>query len=115
MLIYLIGGIDMFSFFKKNYDSVSASDLGEKQGKINLIDVRERYEYKAGHIPNAKNVPMGELLEDPEKYLSKDREYHVVCASGARSSRTCGRLSSLGYQVVNVAGGTMSYGKPLKR
>lgn len=105
----------MFSFFKKNYESVSAGELGGKQGKINLIDVRERHEFKAGHIPNAKNIPWGELLAEPEKYLSKDREYHVVCASGARSSRACGRLSGLGFQVVNVAGGTMSYGKPLKR
>ena len=105
----------MFSFFQKNYDSISARELGELQGKINLIDVRERYEYKAGHVPNAKNFPMGELLTEPEKYLSKEREYHVICQSGSRSSRTCGRLSSMGYQVVNVAGGTMSYGKPLKR
>jgi len=105
----------MFSLFKKNYESISAGDLGEKQGKINLIDVRERYEFTAGHIPNAKNVPMGELLNSPEKYLNKDREYHFICASGARSSRTCGMLSNLGYQVVNVAGGTMSYRKPLKR
>lgn len=102
-------------FGKKKYDSVSARDLGDKLGKINLIDVRERNEFKAGHVPNAKNMPMGELLADPEKYLNKDREYHVICQSGSRSSRTCSRLSSLGYKVINVAGGTMSYDKPLKK
>jgi rhodanese-related sulfurtransferase len=110
-----VGGIDMFSFFKKGYDSISARDIAEKQGKINLIDVRERHEFKAGHVPNAKNMPLSELLSDPEKYLSKDREYHVICHSGSRSSMTCRKLSSLGYKVVNVAGGTMSYGGPLKR
>lgn len=106
----------MFSLFgKMEFDSVNARDLGEKQVKTNLIDVRERYEYEAGHVPSARNMPMGELLAGPEKYLDKDNEYHVICHSGSRSSRTCSRLSSLGYKVVNVNGGTMSYGRPLSR
>ena len=89
--------------------------MGEKHGKINLIDVRESYEYKAGHVPNARNIPMGVVLEEPEKYLNKSMEYHVICQSGSRSSRTCRKLSSLGYNVVNVSGGTGSYILPLKR
>lgn len=106
----------MFSLFgKMEFDSINARDLGEKQVKTNLIDVREGFEFKSGHVPNAKNMPMSELLADPEKYLSKDEEYHVICHSGSRSSRTCSRLSSLGYKVVNVNGGIMSYGLSLNR
>jgi rhodanese-related sulfurtransferase len=107
--------MNMFSLFgKMEFDSINARDLGEKHG-INIVDVRERYEYEAGHIPSAKNIPMGEIMTQPEKYLNKDNEYHVICHSGSRSSRTCSRLSSLGYKVVNVNGGTMSYGRPLSR
>ncbi|MGE5627159.1 MAG: rhodanese-like domain-containing protein [Solirubrobacterales bacterium] len=105
----------MFSLFKKKYDSISTEELSEKIGKINLIDVRENYEFKAGHVPKAKNIPMGLILSEPEKYLAKDKEYHIICHSGSRSSRTCRSLSSLGYQVVNIIGGTASYTKPLKR
>jgi rhodanese-related sulfurtransferase len=106
----------MFSLFgKKNYKSVSAAELGPAQGKLNLIDVRERGEYKGGHIPGAKNIPIADLLGQPEKYLNKEAEYHIVCHSGARSRRTSGKLSKLGYKIVNVSGGTMSYPNKLKK
>jgi rhodanese-related sulfurtransferase len=95
--------------------SVSAAELGPAQGKLNLIDVREKGEYKGGHIPGAKNIPMSDLLGHPEKYLNKETEYHIVCHSGARSRRTSGKLSKLGYKIVNVSDGTMSYPNKLKK
>lgn len=52
---------------------------------------------------------MGDLLNDPEKYLNKDKEYHIVCQSGGRSSTACNKLRGLGFDVVNVAGGVGSY------
>ena len=106
----------MFSIFgKKNYTSISVHDLDDSLKKINLIDVREVYEYKNGHVHTAKNIPMGTLLTEPEKYLDKSKEYHIICQSGSRSGRTCSLLSSQGYKVVNISGGTGSYIKPLKR
>ncbi|WP_010233450.1 rhodanese-like domain-containing protein [Clostridium arbusti] len=106
----------MFSIFgKSNFNSISAHDLDGKLGKINLIDVRENYEYKGGHIPTAKNVPMGAILTNPEKYINKSKEYHIVCQSGSRSARTCKELSNQGYNVVNISGGTRSYILPLER
>lgn len=106
----------MFSIFRKsNFDSISVHDLDDKLKNINLIDVREPYEYSSGHVPTAKNVPMGTILTQPEKYLNKEKEYHIICQSGGRSSRTCSELSSQGYKVINVAGGTGSYILPLER
>ena len=105
----------MFSLFKKKYDSISAAELSEKLSMVNLIDVRENYEFRSGHVPKARNIPMSAILAEPEKYLHKDKEYHIICHSGSRSSGTSRRLSALGYKVVNVSGGTMSYTKPLKR
>lgn len=106
----------MFSIFgNKGFNSISVHDLDDKLGKINLIDIRENYEYKGGHIPKAKNIPMGTILNEPEKYLNKTKEYHIVCQSGARSSRTCKELSAKGFNVVNVSGGTGSYRRSLER
>ena len=106
----------MFSIFgKNNYTSISANDLDAQLGKINLIDVREGYEYNDGHVPTAKNVPMGTILDQPEKYLDKSKEYYIICQSGARSARTCEGLAAKGYKVVNVSGGTGSYILPLER
>ena len=100
----------MFGLFSKNSGKViNVNDIDNLIGKIDLIDIREPYEYKTGSIKSAKNIPMGDLLNDPEKYLNKDKEYHIVCQSGGRSSTACNKLRGLGFDVVNVAGGVGSY------
>lgn len=106
----------MFSIFgDKKFDSISVHDLDDMLGKIDLIDIREGYEYKEGHVPSAKNIPMETILAMPEKYLNKSKEYHIICQSGGRSTRACKELASHGYKVINVTGGTGSYIKPLER
>lgn len=106
----------MFSIFdKNNFNTISVHDLDGKLGSINLIDVREGYEYEGGHVRTAKNIPMGTILADPEKYIDKSNEYHIICQSGSKSERTCTQLSDEGYKVVNISGGTGSFLLPLER
>lgn len=104
-----------FTRNKNKFESISVHDLDEKIKNITLIDIREPYEYKGGHVPTAKNIPMATLLDKPEEYIDKSKEYHIICQSGGRSSRTCEALSSKGFKVVNVSGGTGSYIKALER
>ena len=100
----------MFDFIKKyNSKVIHVNDMDDLIGKAELIDIREPYEYKSGSIKSAKNIPMGDLVNNPEKYLKKDKEYHIVCQSGGRSSTACNKLRNLGFDVVNVAGGVGSY------
>jgi rhodanese-related sulfurtransferase len=106
--------MNMFSFLKKDYKVINVNDLAGGDTK-NLIDIREPAEYKSGHVPGAKNIPMQQLLNQPEKYLSKDTNYKIVCQSGGRSSRACDALSKAGYDVTNVAGGTGYFVGPLER
>src|SRR5919204_397649 len=47
-----------------------------------LIDVREPYEYEAGHIPGIEHVPMERLRE---LEVSEGETIVFVCLSGARS------------------------------
>ncbi len=100
----------MFGFFKKDQGKViNVNDIDNLIGKVDLIDIREKHEYSNGSIKSAKNIPMGDLLNAPNKYLNKDKEYNIMCQSGGRSSRTCNILSNQGFNVVNVAGGMGSY------
>ena len=104
----------MFALFnKQNFESIHAGDL--ENNRENLIDIREVFEYESGHIPQAKNVPMGNLLQQPEKYLDQNTEYKLICQTGVRSARTCAQLSDQGYQIVNVQGGTSAYPGKLQR
>lgn len=95
--------------------SIDVNDIDELIGEIDLIDIRETYEYRGGHLPTAKNIPMDIILKQPEKYLSKSKEYYVICHSGARSSMACSLLKENGFNIINVAGGTGRYRGRLER
>lgn len=106
----------MFSFLEKNkFKTINVNDLEGLLGKINLIDIREPYEYNSGHLPSAKNIPMNSILKETNKFLDKSKEYHIICQSGGRSSKTCSELTSKGYKVINISGGTGSYIRSLER
>lgn len=77
--------------------------------KKTIIDIREPYELSNGYIERSKNIPMNILLMAPENFLDKSNTYHIICQSGARSSRTCMMLRQKGYNVINVEGGMYSY------
>ena len=51
---------------------------------IEVIDVRESFEFCRGHIPGAKNVPLSRLT-DGMKNISSKKKMVFVCHSGARS------------------------------
>lgn len=82
-----------------------------------LVDVREPDEYAAGHVPGARNVPMGRL---PRRMGELDRTapVHLICASGNRSSAMIDVLAAAGFDAINVAGGTVAWsrsGRDLER
>lgn len=100
----------MFSLFQKELsNSIHVSEIDDILKDINLIDIREPYEYAHGSIKSAKNIPMGQLLTNPDKYLDKGKQYHIMCQSGGRSANAVSVLSKSGYTVVNVKGGMGSY------
>jgi len=100
----------MFDFFKKDDSKViNVNDMDSLMGKVELIDIRETYEYNSGSIISAKNIPMGNLLMEPSKYLEKDEIYYIMCQSGGRSGSACRELLKQGFDVVNVSGGMGSY------
>ena len=98
----------------KNINTTQLYNINSTEN-INLIDVREKYEYAAGHVPKAKNIPVNEIATNYPSYLNQNDTYYIICQSGGRSSSVCQYLSSRGYNVINVVGGTGSYMYPLER
>lgn len=100
----------MFNFLLKDkVKSVNINEIDDLIGKVNLVDIREQYEYKSGTLKGAKNIPMRELMNNPDKYLKQGNTYHLFCLSGARSQRASSYLHKQGYDVVNLLGGIGSY------
>ena len=92
---------------------ITIEELKERLDKgenLNLIDVREEYEFDEFNI-GATLIPLGELpdrLEEIEAW--KDQEILVHCRSGARSGRAKEYLESEGYSNVrNVLGGMLAW------
>ena len=65
-----------------------------------VIDVREPREYKRGHIPDARSVPLPQILLDSVKFPN-DRQIVITCRSSRRSRRAAYALQQMG--VMNVA------------
>jgi rhodanese-related sulfurtransferase len=72
-----------------------------------IVDVREPSEFKAGHIPNARNIPAGQVKERTKEFEKlKGRPILLVCQSGTRSAQIYGELTALGFaEVAGLAGG----------
>lgn len=86
------------------YKKIQINDLPKIQN-ILVIDVREPSEFRMGHIPNAINIPVNDIVQNYEKYLYKDQEYYIYCKTNIRSSRVCNFLANLGYEVILLDGG----------
>lgn len=69
-----------------------------------ILDVRERHEWKAGHAPGSKNIPLS-TLQARVGELQRDRRYIAVCRSGSRSRSAVAQLQRSGVDVVNLKGG----------
>lgn len=71
-----------------------------------MIDVREPREYKQGHVPNAKLMPLATLLtQKPE--LPENGEIVLICRSGRRSLRAAAALHAYGYESLSILQGGM--------
>ena len=72
------------------------------QGRAQLIEVLPATEYKKEHLPQAINIPLGNLTAEATKPLRKDMAVIVYCADFQcdLSARAAWRLESMGFQEV---------------
>ena len=71
-----------------------------------VLDVREREEFREGHLPEALNIPRGFLEMQVEgKLPEKDRPIIAYCQSGVRSLFAAKVLKDMGYRDVRSMSG----------
>ncbi len=100
------------------YQDISSEELqtfmDNKEEQLLLVDVREEHEYKAGHIPGAMLLPLGELKEGHD-ILDKEKIIVLICRSGRRSADAAEFLSQAGYEkVYNLQGGMLEWPGPVE-
>src|SRR5205814_9672659 len=83
----------------------------------NVVDVREDWEWKRGHVPGAKHVVLSSILANPAGQKFEDKTI-FVCGVGERSAVASEMAVALGVKdVVNFRGGTTAWknaGLPLE-
>jgi len=76
-------------------------DAGEE---LTLLDVREKDEWRQGHLPGAVHIPRGFLEMQAEARLpDRSRPLVVYCAAGIRSAFAARVLMDMGYERVESA------------
>ncbi|WP_042272192.1 rhodanese-like domain-containing protein [Faecalimicrobium dakarense] len=107
------------NLFNKKYENIDGGKLDsilKDNRRVLILDVRTPVEFKSGHIPKAKNIPVNDLLCKINTISSyKDEAVVIYCASGMRSSNASRVLSKNGFnKVYNLSGGMGSYNNKLK-
>ncbi len=100
--------MNFFSFFKSP-DIDQGLRIYQETPDAVLLDVRTPEEYRAGHIPNSKNLPLQSLEHIVQVTESKKTPLFVYCQSGARSRQAALQLERMGYTSVNNIGGIAAY------
>jgi len=95
-----------------NWD-ITAPELAErvKTNHLKLVDVREPHELEISRLPDATNIPLGQLAARLSE-LDSAEEMVLFCKGGTRSARALELLVSAGFKKVkNLKGGINAWAK----
>ena len=98
----------LFDFMKSPDINEGVKTCSETPGAV-LLDVRDRDEYAAGHIPGSVNLLLSEIRSAEDRFPDVDTPLFVYCLSGARSSRAIAALGELGYTKLTNLGGIRAW------
>ena len=91
--------------------------LRDQLGSLMVLDVREPFEFRHGHVPGARLLPSGEAWSRLEE-VPADRPLAVVCGDQTRSATVASMLQRAGHDVRLVMGGMVDWlerGYPIER
>jgi len=105
---YLDGGMTSWREERLEVDRVArmtVPELHERRDDVQVLDVRERDEWDAGHLPGSVHVPYHDLHSIPGG-IDPTRPVAAICGSGQRSAVAASLLKRLGARdVIHVVDG----------
>jgi rhodanese-related sulfurtransferase len=91
----------------------SATEVADvmRQRAVQVVDVREHDEWRAGHIDGATHIPLGALASRVAE-LDRDKPIVTICRSGHRSMAAAQALKGAGFSdVANMEGGMIAWAR----
>ena len=97
---------------------VSVEDVADRHraGEVQLIDVREGYEWEAGRIAGARHVELGAVAAEAAT-IDRDTPVVFYCRVGGRSAMAASAFRQAGYDAYSMDGGLVAWaagGLPLE-
>jgi rhodanese-related sulfurtransferase len=77
-------------------------------GEIQLIDVREDYEYEAGRVPGARHIELQAVASEADT-IEREKPVVFYCRVGSRSSMAAGAFRQAGYDAYSMDGGLVAW------
>lgn len=87
-------------------DVTTSRGVFERKDEIQIVDVREQYEWDAGRIEGAIHIPLNDLMAGTgQDQLDAGKPVAVICRSGNRSELASLMLKAKGFDAQNVRDG----------
>lgn len=98
-------GVVLAVYISQRRQWISVNDAKQllEQGGI-LVDVRTTGEYTLNHIPDALNIPLGNLAHRYKELEPLDKPIILYCKSGMRSAQAVRMLKGKGFTQVHNLG-----------
>ncbi len=105
------GGALLLPLLQRTGSKVSVLQMTQliNLGKSLILDVRSPEEFAAGHVRDAKNIPVKLLsgrLAEIDKFKAKP--VVVICATGVQSSSATAKLKAAGFNDVHSLNGGLA-------
>jgi rhodanese-related sulfurtransferase len=95
----------------KAFETVNPEEAERlREAGAQVVDVRETVEWRRGHIPGARHIPVRAIGQRGPAELDAGKAVVLMCASGHRSTVAARTLIKLGFaKVYDVHGGMIAW------
>lgn len=91
----------MFEKLKSLFEKPSHNMKAMMDEGALVVDVRTPHEFKGGHLPGSRNIPLDTLSSKIAELKKLNKKIITVCRSGARSTTAKNMLVAAGIDACN--------------
>jgi rhodanese-related sulfurtransferase len=88
---------------------MSPREAYERRGDVQLLDVREPFEWREGRIEGAVHIPLQELLDGRADGIDPEKPVVIYCRTANRSEVAKLMLEARGFDASVMEGGSEAW------
>lgn len=88
---------------------ISAREVYERRDELQLLDVREPFEWEAGRIEGAVHIPLNDLMAGKTEGLDPDKPVVAYCKTANRSEVARLMLRARGFDAATMEKGSEAW------